>query len=331
MMEVRRVGNSTVEVSTLSLGTSGIGNLYRPMDDAVAASIVDAALTAGVTYVDTAPHYGLGLAEQRIGAAIAGVPGVAVSTKVGRILEPNPVADPGDDLADGGFAVEARWRRRWDFSRDGVLRSLDDSTKRLGRDHIDIVFVHDPDDHMAEALGDALPALVELRDAGVVGAIGAGMNSAPLLARFVRTGAVDVVLLAGRYTLLEQEALADVLPAADSTGTSVVIGGVFNSGLLARANVAHDARYDYEEAPPELMRRARRLADVCRDHGTTLPAAAVQFPLAHPCVASVLVGVSSVKQMVDNVDHHQATIPLDLWPALVEKGLLRADAPVPGS
>ena len=171
-----------------------------------------------------------------------------VSTKVGRSLEPNDSPNPGDDL-EAGFAVPARWTRRWDFTRDGVLRSLDESRRRLGRDRIDVVFIHDPDDHMDEALDSALPTLVELRDAGVVGAIGAGMNSAPLLARFVETGVVDVVLLAGRYTLLEQDALDDLLPAAIEHGVSVVIGGVFNSGILTRDDVSADALYNYAPGP----------------------------------------------------------------------------------
>ena len=251
-----------------------------------------------------------------------------MSTKVGRLLEPNDTPEPGDDLGDG-FAVPARWARRWDFTRDGVLRSLDESRRRLGRERIDVVLIHDPDDHMDEALDAALPTLVELRDAGVVGAIGAGMNSAPLLARFVATGVVDVVLLANRYTLLEQGAIDDLLPAATGHDTSVVIGGVFNSGILASDDVPADARYDYGEAPALLVDRARRLADVCRSHGVSLPAAALQFPLAHPAVACVLVGAASAEQVTQAVAWMNDRIPDDLWPELVAAGLLHPEAPTP--
>ena len=210
-----------------------------------------------------------------------------------------------------------------------MLRSLDESRRRLGRDRIDVVFIHDPDDHMDEALDSALPTLVELRDAGVVGAIGAGMNSAPLLARFVETGVVDVVLLAGRYTLLEQSALDDLLPAAIEYGVSVVIGGVFNSGILTRDDVSADALYNYVQAPAQLLQRARRLAAVCRDHRVTLPAAAMQFPLAHPAVACVLVGAASAAHVDQAVGWSSAAIPNALWQDLVAAGLLRADAPTP--
>jgi D-threo-aldose 1-dehydrogenase len=324
----RALGRTNVVVSRLGFGTAPIGNLYRAIDDRTAEDAVAAALGAGIDYFDTAPHYGLGLAEQRLGAALARSPDTVVSTKVGRLLEPNEAADPGDDLASG-FAVPARWTRRWDFSRDGVLRSLDDSRRRLGRDRLDVVLIHDPDDHLDEALDAALPTLVELRQAGVVGAIGAGMNSAPLLTSFVDTGVVDVVLLAGRYTLLDQDALDDLLPAAAKRGVSVIVGGVFNSGILTRDDVQADARYDYQLAPTHVVARARRLASVCRDHGVALPAAAVQFPFAHPAVASVVLGLASAEQVDQATAWLDAPIPGDLWSNLTSEGLLRADAPAP--
>jgi D-threo-aldose 1-dehydrogenase len=324
----RALGRTNVVVSRLGFGTAPIGNLYRAIDDRTAEDAVAAALGAGIDYFDTAPHYGLGLAEQRLGAALARSPDTVVSTKVGRLLEPNEAADPGDDLASG-FAVPARWTRRWDFSRDGVLRSLDDSRRRLGRDRLDVVLIHDPDDHLDEALDAALPTLVELRQAGVVGAIGAGMNSAPLLTSFVDTGVVDVVLLAGRYTLLDQDALDDLLPAAAKRGVSVIVGGVFNSGILTRDDVQADARYDYQLAPTHVVARARRLASVCRDHGVALPAAAVQFPFAHPAVASVVLGLASAEQVDQALAWLDAPIPGDLWSNLTSEGLLRADAPAP--
>ena len=330
LTDQRLLGRTSVSVSSLGLGTAPLGNLYGAVDDTTAAGAVGAALAAGVTYFDTAPHYGLGLAEQRLGAALGRSTDVVVSTKVGRLLEPNDRPDPGDDLA-AGFAVPARWTRRWDFTRDGVLRSLEESRRRLGRDRIDVVFIHDPDDHMDEALDSALPTLVELRAAGIVGAIGAGMNSASLLARFVETGVVDVVLLAGRYTLLEQEALDDLLPAAVERGTSVVVGGVFNSGILARHDVPADTRYNYAPAPAHLVQRARRLAAVCRSHGVTLPVAALQFPFAHPAVACVVVGAASARHVTQASAWMNVPVPRDLWSELAGEGLLRDDAPIPTS
>jgi D-threo-aldose 1-dehydrogenase len=312
----------------MGLGTAPLGNLYTAIDDDEARRIVETALALGIDYFDTAPHYGLGLAERRLGAVLGAPTDAVVSTKVGRLLEPTEETDPGDDLANG-FAVPATLRRRWDFSAAGVQRSLDDSRRRLRRERIDVVYIHDPDEHMEQALAEALPALVELRRTEVVGAIGAGMNSSVQLARFVATGSVDVVLLAGRYTLLEQDALDDVLPAAAETGSSVVIGGVFNSGLLARPEVADNARYEYAPAAPERLARARRIAAVCRRYGTSLPAAAVQFPLAHPAVACVLVGAASPGELIEDDERRREPIPDELWPALVEEGLLRADAPFP--
>jgi len=210
----RRLGGSNVAVGRLGLGAAQLGNLYRPMRDEDATAIVDLALTVGIDYIDTAPHYGLGLSERRLGAALAGHDDVVVSTKVGRVLERRQrEGEPGDDMANQ-FAVPADWERRWDFSAAGVRRSLADSRERMGRERIDIAFLHDPDDFMDEALDDALPELVKLRDSGELGAIGAGMNSADKLQRIIETGSIDVVLLAGRYTLLEHGALDGMLDAA---------------------------------------------------------------------------------------------------------------------
>jgi D-threo-aldose 1-dehydrogenase len=251
-----------------------------------------------------------------------------VSTKVGRLLEPTPDAG-GED--DEGFAVPATHRRRRDYSRDGVLRSLEASLERLGLDRVDVLFVHDPDEHYREVLDGAYPALHALRDEGVVRAIGAGMNQAEMLAGFVRNTDMDLVMLAGRYTLLEQDALDDLLPACERRGVSVVAAGVFNSGLLARARPPDDAKYNYAEAPRALVERARRIAEVCERHGASLPAAALAFPLAHPVVASVCVGARSPRQMARNAALFAADLPGDLWAELRAEGLLREDAPVPGA
>ena len=318
-------------MSELSLGCAQLGNLYREVTDAEAQATVHAAWELGVRYFDTAPHYGLGLSERRLGAALASRPRDAyvVSSKVGRLLE--PIGNPGGGLDDGGYLVPATHRRVWDFSRDGIRRSLTESLERLGLDRVDIVYLHDPDEHWAEVLETGYPTLAELRDQGVVRAIGAGMNQASMLADLVRETDVDVVMLAGRYTLLEQDSLDDLLPLCEKRSVGIVAAGVFNSGILARTLPPIEAKYDYETAPPELLDRARRIAAICDRHGTSLPAAAIAFPLAHPAVVSVCLGARSAKQVQRNVALYGEPIPGDLWSELKATGLLRADAPVPAS
>ncbi|WP_030674205.1 aldo/keto reductase [Streptomyces cellulosae] len=323
---MNRLGRSGVEVSALSFGAAGIGNLYAELGDEQVRATVEAAWAVGMRYFDTAPHYGLGLSERRLGSALRERPRSAytVSTKVGRLLEPTDGG--GDDLANG-FAVPATHRRVWDFSADGVRRGLEASLERLGLDRVDVVYLHDPDDHAEQAFHEGYPALEKLRSQGLVRAIGAGMNQAEMLTRFVRDTDVDVVLCAGRYTLLDQRALAELLPAARERGTSVVIGGAFNSGLLADPKPG--ATYNYAEAPAELLDRALRLKAVADRHGTTLRAAALAFCAAHPAVASVLVGVRSAAEVHDCADQFAATVPAAFWQELRDTGLLPADAPVP--
>jgi D-threo-aldose 1-dehydrogenase len=317
-----------VELGGLSLGGAQIGNLYREVSDDDARATVDGAWTAGVRYFDTAPHYGLGLSERRLGAALAERPrdACAVSTKVGRALDP---VDVVSGLDDDGFVVPATHRRRFDFSRDAIRRSLSESLERLDLDRVDIVYLHDPDDHWDEVLATGYPALAELRAEGAVSAVGAGMNQSAMLAALVRHTDVDVLMLAGRYTLLEQDSLDDLLPLCEERGVRVVAAGVFNSGLLARPHPAADARYDYGDAPPEIVRRARAIAAICARHGTTLPAAAIAFPLAHPAVVSVCVGARSAEQIARNAFLYRESIAADLWLELKAEGLLREDAPVP--
>jgi D-threo-aldose 1-dehydrogenase len=324
----RALAGKPLAVSELSLGCAQLGNLYREVSDADARATVDSAWKLGIRYYDTAPHYGLGLSERRLGAALAGRPpgDYVLSTKVGRLLEPvDRPAGPDDE----GFAVPATHRRVFDFSRDGIRRSLEESLRRLGLDRVDVVYLHDPDDHWDEVVESGYPALAELRGEGVVAAIGAGMNRSRMLADLVRLADVDVVMLAGRYTLLEQDALDDLLPACEARGVSVVAAGVFNSGLLARPRPTEDARYDYGEASRELVERARAIASVCERHGTTLPAAAIAFPLAHPAVASVCVGARSPGQIEHDADLYRQPIAPDLWRELRAERLLRADAPTP--
>ncbi|MFI2735530.1 aldo/keto reductase [Streptomyces sp. NPDC018711] len=322
------LGHSAVQVTELAFGAAGIGNLFTAVSDAEAEQAVHAAWEAGVRYFDTAPHYGLGLSERRLGAALRSRPRneYVVSTKVGRVLEPTPGA-PGDDLANG-FAVPATHRRRWDFSARGVRRSIEESLERLGLDRIDIVYLHDPDDHAGSALDQAYPELARMRQEGTVGAIGVGMNQAELLARFVRETDIDAVLLAGRYTLLDQSGLTELLPLAAERGVGVVVGGAFNSGLLADPKPG--ATFDYTTAPVELLDRALRLKSVCERHGVPLRAAALRFPFGHPAVASVLVGTRSAAEARDAAAMLAHPVPDALWAELMERGLLPADVPTPG-
>ncbi|MEU6872967.1 aldo/keto reductase [Streptomyces sp. NPDC046751] len=323
-MRRNRLGSSAVEVTELSFGAAAIGNLFTAVEPERAAAAVAAAWDEGVRYFDTAPHYGLGLSERRLGEALRDRPRDAyvLSTKVGRVLDPLP-ADAtgrgGDGLSEG-FAVPATHRRRWDFSADGVRRSIGDSLERLGLDRIDIVYLHDPDDHAETAFHEAYPELEKLRAQGVVGAIGAGMNQTAMLTRFLRDTDVDVVLCAGRYTLLDQSALNGLLPEAAARGRSVVVGGVFNSGLLADPRPG--ATYDYTAAPLSLLDRALRIKAVTEGHGVPLRAAALHYPLAHPAVAGVLVGTRSPDEVRDAAALLRREIPDELWDELRAEGLL---------
>ncbi len=322
----RTLGRGDVSVTTLGFGAAAVGGLYTPVSEEEAVAAVDAAWEAGVRYFDTAPHYGLGLSERRLGAALRDRPRdeFTLSTKVGRVLVPHDGG--GDDLANG-FAVPATHRRRWDFSADGVRRSLEESLTRLGLDRVDLVLLHDPDDHEEQAFREAYPALEELRAQGVVRAIGAGMNRTRMLTRFLTDTDVDAVLCAGRYTLLEQGALDTLLPAAVAAGRSVIVGGVFNSGLLA--DPSPGAMYDYAAAPAELLRRAERMRDVTEARGVPLRAAALRFPLGHPAVASVLVGPRSAAQTGDAVEQFHRRLPDAVWEELRTEGLLPGGVPVP--
>ncbi|MGQ4386962.1 aldo/keto reductase [Streptomyces sp. SAS_270] len=327
-MRTTTLGTGAVEVTQMALGCAGIGNLFRPVTEEAAHATVDAAWDAGIRTFDTAPHYGLGLSERRLGTALRGRPRdtYTVSTKVGRLLVPNKQDSHDDDLANG-FAVSATHRRVWDFSADGVLRSLAASLDRLGLDRVDIALLHDPDDHAEQALREAYPALERLRAEGVVGAIGVGMNQSALPARFLRETDIDVVLLAGRYTLLEQDGLAELLPEAAARGRRVMIGGVFNSGLLTAPRPG--ATYDYAPAPQPVLDRALRLLEVTERHGVPLRAAALRFPFGHPAVASVLTGARTAEEVRDTVEQLRRPIPDALWEELHAEGLLAEGTPVP--
>ncbi|MFD4643891.1 aldo/keto reductase [Lentzea sp. NPDC058436] len=316
-----------VAVSRLGFGGAPIGNLYREISDDEAIGAVEAAWRTGVRYFDTAPHYGLGLSERRIGEALRGKPRdeYVLSTKIGRVLEPFD----GSGFDDQGFAVPRNFRRVRDYSADGVKRSLESSLERLGTDRVEIVYIHDPDDYWDVAFSEAYPALESLRSQGVVGAIGVGMNQWEMPERFVRETDIDVVMLAGRYTLLEQPSLPSFFSACVERGVSVVACGVFNSGLLSKPVVAADAKYNYEDAPAELVVRARDIAAVCERHGVTLPEVAIQFALGHPAVVSVVIGSRNAGQMTSNAAYFSASIPDGLWEELKSSGLLGAEVPTP--
>jgi len=321
-MQRREITRTTVAVTELGFGAAVIGNLYRATSEHEAADAVAAAWDAGIRYFDTAPHYGLGLSERRLGAALRDYPRdeYVLSSKVGRLLVPNEHRR-GTDTE--GFAVPDDLRREWDFSKDGVLRSIEATLERTGLDRLDIVYLHDPDEHWMQAADQAMPTLAELRDQGVIGAIGAGMNQSAMLARFLRETPADLVMLAGRYTLLDQSALDDVLPAAAASGKRVVAVGVFNSGLLSRDRPVHGAKYDYQDAPSEVVARARAITEVCEAHGTTLPAAAIAFPFTHPAVVNVTLGMRTREQVERNARLHTDPVPEALWAELRDQGLIR--------
>ena len=302
-------------VTEISFGGAAIGNLYAEVSEDDARAAIDAAWDGGIRTFDTAPHYGLGLSERRLGDALRHRPReeYVICTKVGRLLDPpRPGSPPGRDTE--GFAVPARHVRRFDFSADGVRRSIEASLDRLGLDRVDIALIHDPDDHGEQALREAYPALERMRAEKTVRAIGAGMNQAEMLTRFVTETDVNVVLEAGRYTLLDRSAADALLPAALRRGVSVLAGGVFNSGLLA-APVAGSA-YDYRRAPEALVSHAQMLEQACGRFGVPLRAAAARFPLTHPAVTSVLIGARTAAEISDAIRLRALDIPAALWDAL---------------
>jgi len=294
----------------LGLGCAPIGNLFSAVTDEDAAATVDASWAAGIRLFDTAPLYGNGLSELRLGRALAGRARdeYVLSTKVGRLLRPSATSE-------GSIFVDVPAREAvFAYGADDVRRSIGESLERLGVDRIDVVHVHDPDDHEAEALDGAFPALVQLRDEGVIGAVGCGMNQWQMLARFVERVDLDCVLLAGRYTVLDRSGGDELLPSCAERGVGVVIGGVFNSGLLVDPDL--NPTYDYAAAPPEQLARARAMRDACATYGVPLVAAAVQFPLRHPAVTSVVVGARAAAEVEADVAAAELHVPDALWDEL---------------
>jgi D-threo-aldose 1-dehydrogenase len=300
---------------SLGFGAAQLGNLYRVTTDQEARGAVEAAWEEGVRYFDTAPHYGIGRSEERLGALLRQYPReeFLVSTKVGRLLRPGP--GDGDDMAHA-FAVPNARVRQWDMSEAGIRASHAESLERLGMDRVDILYLHDPEEGPTEqAFDEALPALARMRDEGLVTWIGVGSKDAGVLARAVRTGLCDLVMLSGRYTVLEQPAATGLLPLCEEYGVGVIAVSVFNSGILAHPEPPDDATYEYGQAPAALLEKARSLAGIAREHRVELPDLAVQFPLRHPAVESVVLGMRTAEQVHQNAARMRTPVPEEAWDA----------------
>ena len=321
-LEDRELGGTGLRVTRLVFGGAPIGGMFAPVDDGAALATLDAAWAAGIRAFDTAPHYGVGLSEQRLGRFLAGRPRdqYVLCTKVGRLLVPSG----GDVEGTDGFYGTPRLTRVRDYSRDGVLASLEDSLGRLGTDHVDIALIHDPDEHGPQALDEAYPALAGLRAEGVIGAVGLGMNQTEMLEWFLPRADLDCVLVAGRYTLLDTRAAVSLLPECARRGVAVLAGGVFNSGVLA--DPGPGATYDYRPAPPELVDRARQIGAACARRGVPLGAAALRFTLRHPAVTAAVVGARRPEEIREDAGYLSASLPGavfdELFEELVEDGLV---------
>jgi D-threo-aldose 1-dehydrogenase len=322
--ERTRLGRTSLTVTRFGLGTAPLAGLYEAVPEDQALEVISRAWDAGVRHFDTAPLYGFGLAEIRLGKALhdSQRQEYVLASKVGRLLRADAPPEPGQN-----FKGTPPVNPVFDFTYDGVLRSVDESLERLQLGRLDILHIHDPDDHYDDAIRGAYKALDHLRSEGVIQAVGAGMNQTEMLARFARDGNFDCFLLAGRYTLLDQVALDELLPICVDRGIAIIAAGVYNSGILADPKAG--ARYNYAAAPQPLLERAREIRAVCDSHGVPLKAAALQFPLGHPSVACVVVGCRSVDQLDESLSMFEVDIPPALWQELKTKGLLRDDAPTP--
>lgn len=332
---LRPLPRSGLAVSTLGVGTTAIGGLFEATSDAAAQATLAAGAAAGLRYFDTAPQYGHGLAERRVGQALRALDRdrFVLSTKVGKLLRPR--REGGD--AGGLFAGALPFDVEFDYSRAGVLRSFEESLERLGLDRVDLLLIHDVNrkyhgervhERYREAIAGAYPALAELRRAGTVRAIGVALNEVDICERFVRAGGFDAVMLPGRYTLLDQAALAGLLPLCRERGVGVLVAAPFDSGILA-TGAGGGGRYNYQDAPPGVLARVRAIEGVCARHGVALAAAALQFPLAHPAVVSVVAGMRSPVEVEANLELLRAPIPGAFWRDLERAGLLPEAAPVP--
>ena len=333
------IGRTGLEVTRLAFGGASIGGLFRYVESDAAIATVRAAWDLGIRYFDTAPLYGYGASERRLGAALAGRrrDDFVLSTKVGRLVRDRASIPPGADVDrqhfdgrdDAFYVVRDPVGIVFDYSGDGVRRSIEESLERLRLDRIDLALIHDPDDHWREAIDGAWPALERLRAEGVIRAVGAGMNQSAMLTRFVRETTMDAVLVAGRYTILDQGALDDLLPVCLERGVAVLVGGVMNSGVLVDPRPG--ATFNYTPASADVIDRARRIGEACARHDVPLRAAAVQFPMAHPAVASLVAGVRTVEHLEEYPKLLAHPIPAALWEDLRADGLIAATAPVPAA
>lgn len=333
----RTLGRTGLRVSALGFGGAVIGDLYSIIDESTALETIRTSLDGGVNLLDTSPLYGHGLSELRIGGALRQVPDreFIISTKIGRVTDP---FSPRNQ-AETGYFGGAPHAVAFDYSGDGVMRSLEQSLLRLARDHVDLVLVHDlePGAHgdnyeaaFKQAIDEAVPALTRLRDQGVIKGYGIGVNDADAAERFVRNSDPDAVLLAGRYSLLEQPARKSFLPLAEERNIGIILGGVFNSGILATGSVS-DARYNYGEAPPEILDRVKKIESVCLRHEVPLRTAALKFVFGHPAVSSVVLGAAKPCEVTSHFDDFNQPIPTELWTDLQNEELIARDAPVPES
>ncbi|MCC6175873.1 MAG: aldo/keto reductase [Chloroflexi bacterium] len=326
------LGETPLTVTRLGLGSAPLGGLRTPVSDEAANAVVQRAYDVGLRLYDTAPLYGYGMAEQRLGRVLRNVPRdeIVLATKVGRLIRPREEAARGLDAGGASQFVGAPpLVPVFDFSYDAIMRSLEESLERLGMDRVDILHIHDPDDYHEQAVSDAYRALDKLRNEGVIRAVGAGMNFAAPLARFAREADFDCFLVAGRYTLLDQAALPELLPICEQKNIAIIIGGVYNSGILANLGDPERETFNYQPAERQWLEKARKIDAVCQRHGVPIQAAALQFPLAHPAVATVLTGARSVAELDQNVAFMQHPIPAALWQELKAEGLLPEEAPVP--
>lgn len=338
MLPRRRLPKSAIAITELGFGAASVGNLYAPLSDEVARNALDAALEAGFGYFDTAPRYGFGLSERRVGDALRGKADLAISTKVGRLLEPDARLKIYEERQ--GFCSPLQFREVFDYRHDAILRSFEDSLQRLGLARVDILYVHDigrgthgeAADHYFEQLttGGGLRALEKLRSQGAISAFGLGVNEMEVCLQILDFAEIDLILLAGRYTLLEQHALTELFPVCEQRDVAVIVGGPYNSGILASGTGSGaGALYNYAPAADRIVQRVKRIEEVCRRHHVALKAAALQFPLAHPTVACVIPGLSNSSQVLDTLELYRCSIPPDFWNELRFEGLLAHDAPVP--
>jgi D-threo-aldose 1-dehydrogenase len=311
------LGRAGLHVTRVGLGTAPLGGLLAPVPEDRALATVQRSYDCGLRFFDTAPYYGYGLSEIRLGRALRRYPRdhFVLSTKVGRLLRLDAPPDP-----HARFKGALPLRPVFDFSYEAALRSLEESLGRLGLEHVDIAYIHDPDDHFDEALAGAYRALDTLRRQGVISGVGVGMNHVEMLIRFAEQADFDCFLVAGRYTLLDQSASARLLPLCQARGIDVVAGGVYNSGILA--NPSTGATFNYEPAGPEVLFRARRIADICGKWGVPLKAAALQFPFSHPAVKAILIGCRSPDEVDENLAMLKWKIPSGLWRHLMDEGLI---------